>query len=163
MKPDTAPIIEQQTLASSEVSHDRKLHLAKSVNTFLSAYETSEGQTLAMTRFSMPLNQIMKQPEAEKFRTVQTSNTLLKPVVNNKKEVAEQFLQDIGFQKQKDMVFKYMAPGNLKEVEMVVEMMKERVNTGKVAALTEGQQEPQIAEVVQSEGLPADVSVRAED
>lgn len=67
------------------------------------------------------------------------------------------------------MVFKYMAPGNLKEVAMVVELMKERVNSGKLAVLSE--QPVQAAQVVaeskeevkassgQEAGLPSDVTV----
>jgi hypothetical protein len=41
----------------------------------------------------MPLNHILKNPDQDKWRTIQTSNTLMKPVVMNKKEQVEQFLQ----------------------------------------------------------------------
>jgi hypothetical protein len=50
-------------LASSEVSSERHLVLAQEVNSFLSAYESQEQQTLAITRFSMPLGHILKQPD----------------------------------------------------------------------------------------------------
>jgi hypothetical protein len=47
-------------------------------------------------------------------------------------------------------VFKYSASGNLKEVEIVLEMMKERGSSGKIGILSEKMIESQI-EVVKEE------------
>lgn len=45
----------------------------------------------------MPLNNIIKYPEQEKWRTIQTSNTMIKPIIQIKKEAVETFLVEIGF------------------------------------------------------------------
>ena len=60
-----------------------------------------------MTRLSMPLNQIVKTPAQEKWRTFVTSNALIKPIFQNNKEVVETFLAEIGFKKINDSSFKY--------------------------------------------------------
>jgi hypothetical protein len=80
-----------------------------------------------MTRLSMPLNQIIKTPTQEKWRNFVTSNALIKPIFQNNKEVAETFLTEIGFKKMSESSFKYEEPGNIKELQMVVDFLKERV------------------------------------
>jgi hypothetical protein len=118
-------VVEEDRLADSDVSDDRQLDLARSVETYMSAYEASQ-QELVVTRISMPLKQIIKEPDSAKYRNVATTNSLLKPVCMTKKEQVEAFMMAIGFQKEKDTVFKYVAPGNVNELRMVVDFMKER-------------------------------------
>lgn len=96
----------------------------------------------------MPLNHILKNPDQDKWRTIQTSNTLMKPVVMNKKEQVEQFLQQIGFDRQKDQVFKFQGQ-NAKELELVVEMMKERGASGKLQILEEAMVEREVEVVTE--------------
>ena len=67
----------------------------------------------------------------------------MKPVVVNKKEQVEQFLQQIGFDRQKDQVFKFQGQ-NAKELELVVEMMKERGASGKLQILEEAKVEKEV-------------------
>ena len=67
----------------------------------------------------------------------------MKPVVVNKKEQVEQFLQQIGFDRQKDQVFKFQGQ-NAKELELVVEMMKERGACGKLQILEEAKVEEEV-------------------
>lgn len=66
-KAETEPVVPVMppvaVLASSEVPSERHLALAQEVNSFLCAYESQEQQTLAITRFSMPLGHILKQPD----------------------------------------------------------------------------------------------------
>jgi hypothetical protein len=52
---------------------------------------------------------------------------LIKPIFQNNKEVAETFLTEIGFKKMSESSFKYEEPGNIKELQMVVDFLKERV------------------------------------
>lgn len=68
------------------MTHERHLQLARAVNDLLTCYESPESQQLAITRLTMPLSHILKNPDQERWRTIQTSNTLMKPVVMNKKE-----------------------------------------------------------------------------
>lgn len=52
-------------------------------------------------------------------------------------------------------MFKYSSTGNLKEVEIVLEMMKERGSSGKIAILSEKMVESEI-EVVKEEDVVVD-------
>ena len=116
------------------MSDERSLDLARAVDTYMSHYEVSQ-QELVVTRISMPLKQIIKEPDSAKYRNFATTNSLLKPVCQNKKEQVEAFMLAIGFQKEKDTMFRYVAPGNVSELRMVVDLMKEKQASGTIAKL----------------------------
>ena len=77
------------------------------METLIQSLETPELQNLAMTRLSMPINSIIKNPAVEKWRTFVTSNALIKPLIQNNKEVVETLLDQVGFKKLSDSSFKY--------------------------------------------------------
>ena len=72
---------EPEPLTSTELSHEEQVKIAESVERFVGSFKTSDAQNLAVTRFTMPLSQIIKNPAQEKWRTILFTNALLKPVV----------------------------------------------------------------------------------
>lgn len=47
----------------------------------------------------------------------------------------ETFLIEIGFKKLSDSAFKYQEPGNIRELQAVVDFMKERLTSGKIQVI----------------------------
>ena len=70
-----------------------------------------------------------------KWRNVNTTASLLKPIVMNKKGLVESFLTSIGFINEKETLFRYQAPGNINELRTVIEFMKERQTKGSIDIL----------------------------
>jgi len=100
-------LLNSNELWSQELTEAAQIEVAKAVDELITAYDSKEQQELAQTRFSMPLNQIMKQPETERFRKISASNSLMKPVCQGKSEIVDKFLSSIGFSKQSDGLFIY--------------------------------------------------------
>jgi hypothetical protein len=111
------------------------LQLARAVDVLIGSFDAPEQQNLAVTRLSMPLNSIVKTPSQEKWRTINCSNALIKPLFQSNKDAMETFLLEIGFKKLSDSAFKYQEPGNIRELQAVVDFMKERLTSGKIQVI----------------------------
>jgi hypothetical protein len=55
----------------------------------------------------MPVSHILKDPTAEKWRSINLTNGLIKPIVTKNSASVEAFLQAIGFTKVKENVFSF--------------------------------------------------------
>ena len=56
----------------------------------------------------MPVSQILKQPNEEKWRTIVLTNMLIKPIASKNKQAVETFLEQVGFTKTTTDTFKFI-------------------------------------------------------
>ena len=94
-------------LLDEELSAEAKQEVERMVDIFIEAFSSKQQKEMAIKYTVMPLNQIVKMPNDQKWRNVLTSSSFLKQVSNINAEALDNMLQGIGFTKVAEKTFKF--------------------------------------------------------